>query len=488
MRLHRCLVSAILLMLIIVAGKAETITCRFKGSGSGAIGARTFTNVAFTITTVGNTINRKPLGTHGYLIDNASASISVSGVGEFTLSVPTYTFVAYNGSTTSFGFGAGRDLVTGYYSGFHSCSMLATLNPITLSGSIQQWTRSPAVVTSGGTAVLYDGTASVVFEAMVSSGPSLVIETPPTLPNAMVNAKYEGAALIAGGGLPPYSWSLASGSLPPGLSLLATGVITGMPTVGGTFSFTARVTDGANVATERAFTLTVGSSSNATRSGAFAHLATGGGWSTAITLVNRSASAVNATVTLRAYDGRLLSLPLTVSQQGLKQVTVGSSINAVINPNATLLIAMEDQLSSTLVGWADVVSSVPLSGFAIFRSTPGSGTPSEGTVPLQSEFLPAMTISYDNSSGFVTGVAIANLSAAPADINATIWDDGGNQLGTRTISMLANGHTAFALPDQLPATAGKRGIVRFQSAGAGNIAGLGLRFSPFGTFTSVPPL
>jgi Putative Ig domain len=50
--------------------------------------------------------------------------------------------------------------------------------------------------------------------------------------------------LAATGGTTPYTWTLASGTLPPGLTLAAsTGRITGTPTTVGTFSFTARVTD-----------------------------------------------------------------------------------------------------------------------------------------------------------------------------------------------------------------------------------------------------
>ena len=42
----------------------------------------------------------------------------------------------------------------------------------------------------------------------------------------------------------PYSWSLTSGSLPPGLSLdPASGTISGKPTKAGTYNFTAQVAD-----------------------------------------------------------------------------------------------------------------------------------------------------------------------------------------------------------------------------------------------------
>jgi hypothetical protein len=99
-----------------------------------------------------------------------------------------------------------------------------------------------------------------------------------------------------------------------------------------------------------------------------------------------------------------------------------------------------------------------------------------------------MTLAYDNSAGFVMGVAIANLSTASADITATVWDDSGVQLGTQVITIAGSGHTSFVLPSQIPVTAGKRGIVQFQSTAPGGIGGLGLRFSPFGTFTSVPTM
>jgi hypothetical protein len=84
------------------------------------------------------------------------------------------------------------------------------------------------------------------------------------------------------------------------------------------------------------------------------------------------------------------------------------------------------------------------------------------------------------------GVALANLSSSLASVTVTMWDDIGNQLGTQFISIAGNGHTAFVLPNQFPLTVGKRGIVKFQATGG--IAGLGLRFSPFGTFTSVPTM
>jgi hypothetical protein len=65
------------------------------------------------------------------------------------------------------------------------------------------------------------------------------------------------AQLLAAEGKPPYVWSLAQGSLPAGLSLSASGLISGTPTVFGTFTFTVRVTDSLNATAIRSLTLTI---------------------------------------------------------------------------------------------------------------------------------------------------------------------------------------------------------------------------------------
>ena len=63
--------------------------------------------------------------------------------------------------------------------------------------------------------------------------------------------------LTAVGGTPPYSWSVVSGSLPSGLSMSTSGVITGTPAAAGTSSFTVRVTDSAQATATAALSLTI---------------------------------------------------------------------------------------------------------------------------------------------------------------------------------------------------------------------------------------
>ena len=71
----------------------------------------------------------------------------------------------------------------------------------------------------------------------------LVITSTGDLAGGRVNIDYS-QQLVAAGGRIPYTWALAAGPLPPGLTLnTATGVISGKPTAAGTFSFTVTVTD-----------------------------------------------------------------------------------------------------------------------------------------------------------------------------------------------------------------------------------------------------
>ncbi len=225
------------------------------------------------------------------------------------------------------------------------------------------------------------------------------------------------------------------------------------------------------------------------RVGVLPHIAAGGGWNTVITLVNSSAAAVPVIVSFYDEAGAALSFPVTTTQQGTTQTATSSAVNTTIEPNASLVVSVGGQLPSTLVGWADVDSTVPLGGYAIFRYSPQSGSPEEGTVLLQSQLPSAFTLPYDNTNGFATGVALVNLSTASATITATAWDANGNSLGGESIELDAYGHTSFTLPSEIAKTAGQLGIVTFQSGGtSGSIAGLGLRFSPFNTFTSVPTI
>ncbi|MDQ7065075.1 MAG: PQQ-dependent sugar dehydrogenase [candidate division KSB1 bacterium] len=65
----------------------------------------------------------------------------------------------------------------------------------------------------------------------------------PRLPDGEINIAY-GQGVDVWGGLPPYSFSIVSGNLPPGLNLdSGSGYIAGVPSSEGTYDFTLRVSD-----------------------------------------------------------------------------------------------------------------------------------------------------------------------------------------------------------------------------------------------------
>lgn len=65
---------------------------------------------------------------------------------------------------------------------------------------------------------------------------------PSTLPVVRTNTNYS-ATLQISGGTAPFTVSRTAGSLPPGLSLSAAGLVSGMATISGSYSFTAQVVD-----------------------------------------------------------------------------------------------------------------------------------------------------------------------------------------------------------------------------------------------------
>jgi hypothetical protein len=72
----------------------------------------------------------------------------------------------------------------------------------------------------------------------------------------VVGAPYS-ASFNATGGTAPYSWALTAGSLPDGVSLGADGVLSGTPTVAGSFTFTLTAYDGPGFEGSKSFTAAI---------------------------------------------------------------------------------------------------------------------------------------------------------------------------------------------------------------------------------------
>ena len=101
-------------------------------------------------------------------------------------------------------------------------------------GSYDGSTNDPIVYPSGASIANLE--AQILFQIITAS-----------LPDGKVGQAYPATQMQAAGGVLPYSsWTWASGwpSLPPGLSISPAGLITGIPTLAGTYGFAVSVTGG----------------------------------------------------------------------------------------------------------------------------------------------------------------------------------------------------------------------------------------------------
>ena len=80
--------------------------------------------------------------------------------------------------------------------------------------------------------------------------------SPTTLANGTQNVAYS-RTITASGGTTPYAFSVTGGALPSGLALSSAGVLSGTPTVNGSFSFTVTANDSAADTGTRNYTLVI---------------------------------------------------------------------------------------------------------------------------------------------------------------------------------------------------------------------------------------
>ena len=158
-----------------------------------------------------------------------------------------------------------------------SAALTATVAPANATNPAVSWSTSDAsVATVSETGVVtaiapgqaditvttadggFTASASVTVTADPGSVPEIVTTT---LPSGEVGVLYS-ETLAATGGDGALVWTLASGSLPDGLSLSADGTIAGTPTTEGSSTFTVRVSDsddyeGSDDEDTQSFTLTI---------------------------------------------------------------------------------------------------------------------------------------------------------------------------------------------------------------------------------------
>jgi hypothetical protein len=207
-----------------------------KLSASGVLSGMTWANGTFTLgVTVTDQGSPKQTVTSTFslsiaapavpslAITSSSLTSGTSGVAYAQTLAATGGTPAYTWTLTSGALPAGLSLsTTGIISGTPTASGAFTLGvTVTDQGSPEQ-------------------TATSTLSLSIAA-PPLTIATS-ALPSATAKTTY-GASLSATGGTAPYSWSVSSGSLPAGLSIASTGVISGTPTATGSYPLGVMVTD-----------------------------------------------------------------------------------------------------------------------------------------------------------------------------------------------------------------------------------------------------
>jgi hypothetical protein len=119
-----------------------------------------------------------------------------------------------------------------------------------LDGRMDETAIYSRALSANEIAAIYNAGSS----GMTPTGP--YFSTPPALPNGVVNQAYSQTFAIIHAAA-PVTYSLGMSTLPPGLTLSSAGVLSGIPTTNGSFSFTVSATDNAALTGSQVFTLQV---------------------------------------------------------------------------------------------------------------------------------------------------------------------------------------------------------------------------------------
>ena len=279
------------------------------------------------------------------------------------------------------------------------------------------------------------------------TAPSVVL-APTTLPGATVAAAYS-QAITASGGAAPYSYAVTAGALPAGLTLSATGTLSGTPTAGGTFTFTVTATDANSNVGTGSYTLTVAAPTIAVAPSALPAATTNVAYSQNIT--------ASGGIAPYSYVLTAGSLPpgLALGANGVLAGTPtgGGSYGFTISAtdSATGSGPYQGSQSYTLAVSAPAISLAPqvLAGATVTRAYSATITASGGTAPY----------SYAITAGVLpTGLAFApdgTISGTPTaggtfNVSVTATDANGNS-GSQGYALTVAAPTIAVAPTTLPA-------------------------------------
>ncbi|MET3446578.1 putative Ig domain-containing protein [Ralstonia sp. 1138] len=279
--------------------------------------------------------------------------------------------------------------------------------------------------------------------------------SPSTLSNATVATAYS-QTLTASGGTAAYTYTLASGALPAGLSLSSSGVLSGTPTAGGTFNFTVTATDSSTgngpYTGSRAYSLVVnaptlavtpasgGLSASAGVAYSQAFTVSGGVAPYAYSLVVNSGTMPTG-LSFNTGTGVLSGAPLTTG-------VVNFTVTATDHSTGTGPYSTSGTYTLTTSAPSVTVSPSTLTaataGVAYSQTVTASGGATPYTYAVTSGALPA-GLSLNGTTGVISGTPTAGGTFNPT-ITAT---DANGFTGTRAYSLSVNAATISLSPATL---------------------------------------
>jgi len=272
---------------------------------------------------------------------------------------------------------------------------------------------------------------------------SLLINAPlsittTSLPNGTTGTAYS-TTLAATGGQSPYKWSLASGTLPTGLTLSSSGALAGTPTQSGTFPFTVSAADSEgtplvasqalSLVVQAAVSITTTSLPNGTSGTAYSTSLTASGGTPPYTW-SISSGALPAGISLASNTGVISGTP---SVSGTFNVTLGvqdaQGNSAMRSYSITIAVLVALQITT---------ASLPngVEGVAYDATVAASGGTPPYTWSLASGFLPS-TVALAATTGSISGTPTVSGTFSPT-VQVT---DSGNNTASRSYSIAISGST-----------------------------------------------
>ena len=346
--------------------------------------------------------------------------------------------------------------------------------------------------------------AAAVLVCLAAPAQSAITISPATLPNWTVNVAYS-QTLSASGCLVSCAWS-ATGTLPTGLSLSSSGVISGTPSATGSFNFTVTAADLASSGSQ-AYTVVINSAPSITTASlpdgkvntAYSQtVGVAGGTSPYSFSV--SAGALPSGLTLSASSGQISGTPSTA---GVFSFTLTVTDSATAQASQTLELTISAN-GSTLT----ITTTSPLPGGTVGVSYSQTLNASGGTQPyswsITTGTLPT-GLALNSSTGAISGkpsaAGTSNFTVQVSDSAsgkasqpfALTINAGGSTLTITTTSPLPSGTVGVSYSQTLTASGGTQPYLWSVTAGnlpaglllnalTGDLAGIPLSAGTF-TFT-----